>query len=120
MNSLGGAEVQVGIESDMRQGVDWMRKAAAKDFAPAQYQLSLCWRQGLGLEADAAKADEWLRKAANNGHEEAKEAADRACLTTASPQAADGGEGAHYESTDLEAQVTLLFSSFVYLSVTQV
>ena len=50
------------------------RGAAEKGDAQAQFDLAMCYRNGLGVEKDEKQAAEWLRKAAAQGHAEAKKA----------------------------------------------
>lgn len=42
--------------------------AANHDYADAQYNLAVCYIEGLGVEKDYKKAFEYLKKAADQGH----------------------------------------------------
>ena len=47
--------------------VEWYRKAAEMEYAPAQRELSYCYYAGNGVEQDYAEAAELCRKAAEQG-----------------------------------------------------
>jgi TPR repeat protein len=49
------------------QAVDWFRKAAAKDFAPAEFQMGQLYDFGFGVPKDDKRALEWYVKAAQHG-----------------------------------------------------
>ena len=48
-------------------GVDWIRKAAAQRFAPAEYHLGQIYEFGFGVPPDNRLALEWYRRAAEDG-----------------------------------------------------
>ena len=52
---------------DTAQGVEWIRKAAAQGFAPAEFQLGQVYAFGFGVGQDDRQALEWYRKAASHG-----------------------------------------------------
>ena len=54
----------LGIAKDAVVAVMWYRKAAEQGFAPAQYNLGVCYEQGKGAAKDEAAAVIWYRKAA--------------------------------------------------------
>ena len=54
------------------QAVEWYRKAAAKDYAAAMYNLGVMYANGQGVAQSDAQAIEWYGKAARAGHEKAK------------------------------------------------
>lgn len=53
-----------GVEKDFAQAVKWLRKAAEKNYAPAQAQLGFCYANGNGVATDEAEAAKWYREAA--------------------------------------------------------
>jgi len=46
----------------------WYRKAAEQNFAQAQFNLGVCYSEGLGVAKDEAEAVKWYRKAAEQNH----------------------------------------------------
>jgi TPR repeat protein len=58
---------QKGGQADIKQAVDWFRKAAEQGHAKAQYQLGELYRKGQGVEQDFKLAAKWYRKAAERG-----------------------------------------------------
>jgi hypothetical protein len=53
--------------TNMAEAVEWFRQAAARGYAPAEFQLGLMHDFGFGVTADGAQALEWYRKAAEHG-----------------------------------------------------
>jgi TPR repeat protein len=52
--------------------LDYYKKAAEKNYHPAQYGMGVCYERGLWeLEVDKSKALEWYKKAALNGNKKA-------------------------------------------------
>ena len=47
----------------------WLKKAARKGHAEAQYQLGVMYEQGWGTEVDTSKAIQWYQTAAKQGSE---------------------------------------------------
>lgn len=66
----GDAECQcivgIGIE-DKSQGVVWIKKSAAQNFAPAQAILGRLYYIGEGVERNLIASEAWYRKAAEQG-----------------------------------------------------
>ncbi|MEI8376492.1 MAG: hypothetical protein WCJ35_27055 [Planctomycetota bacterium] len=52
--------------------VKWFRKAARRGDAGAQYNLGVCFRDGLGVPQDNVEAAIWFRNAAEQGDTEAQ------------------------------------------------
>ena len=46
------------------EAVKWYRKAAEQNYAPAQYNLGVCYANGQGVAKDEVEAVKWYRKAA--------------------------------------------------------
>jgi TPR repeat protein len=61
-----GAMVYFG-GSDTGQAVAWIRKAAAQQYAPAEYHLGQLYEFGFGVAQSDAEALAWYRKAAEHG-----------------------------------------------------
>lgn len=49
------------------EAIKWFRKAAEGGYAEAQYNLGLCYGEGLGVTKNATEALKWNRKAADQG-----------------------------------------------------
>lgn len=58
---------------DLPGMIDWLGKAAGQDYAAAQFNLAVCYEQGVGVAKDVVKAREWFEKAAENGDARAVE-----------------------------------------------
>ena len=54
----------LGVVKDEVQAVNWFRKATEQNYAPAQYNLGVCYENGQGLVKDYVEAAKWFRKAA--------------------------------------------------------
>jgi len=52
--------------------VKWYRKAAEQNYAPAQYNLGLCYEHGNGVAANRVEAAKWYRKAAEQNYVDAQ------------------------------------------------
>jgi TPR repeat protein len=52
---------------DTAAAVEWFRKAAAQQYAPAEFQMGQLFDFGFGVEQDAGAALEWYRRAASHG-----------------------------------------------------
>jgi TPR repeat protein len=52
---------------DTAQGIGWIRKAAAQQYAPAEFQMGQVYDFGFGVPQDDRHALEWYRKAAEHG-----------------------------------------------------
>lgn len=46
------------------------KKSAEKGYAPSQYQLAVCYQQGIGVKSNAQLAQSWYDKAIANGYKE--------------------------------------------------
>ena len=53
--------------ADTSQGVEWIRKAAAQQFGPAEFQMGQMYEFGFGLPQSDREALLWYRKAAEHG-----------------------------------------------------
>ena len=53
--------------SDTGQAVEWIRKAAAQQYAPAEFQMGQLYDFGFGVEQSLPDALAWYRKAASHG-----------------------------------------------------
>ncbi len=53
--------------SDTAEAVGWFKKAAAQEYAPAEFQMGQLCDFGFGVEQDDAEALAWYRKAAEHG-----------------------------------------------------
>ncbi len=53
-------------------GVRWLQRSAAQDYAPALYYEGLLSERGEGIEKDSEHAEDCLRRAAELGHGKAK------------------------------------------------
>ncbi len=60
------------VKKDIKEAVNWWRKAAEQGFAKAQYNLGWCYANGEGIPKDDAEAIKWFRKAAEQGFAEAQ------------------------------------------------
>jgi uncharacterized protein len=61
-----GAMLYYGSD-DIAQAIDWFRKAAAQDYAPAEFQLGQLYDFGFGVAQDDREALAWYRRAAEHG-----------------------------------------------------
>jgi TPR repeat protein len=57
-----------GTHKDVRQAVDWYRRAAEGRHVVAQCNLGTLYFRGRGVAQNYAQAAEWFRKAAENGY----------------------------------------------------
>ena len=60
------------LKNDYQVALDWFQKAAAFQYADAQYYIGRCFNHGRGTDADYDKALEWYKKAAAQNHSEAQ------------------------------------------------
>ena len=56
-----------GVEQDCFEGVEWIRSAAEREYAPAQNFLGRCYLHGRGVSKNASRAWRLFHKAADNG-----------------------------------------------------
>jgi hypothetical protein len=61
-----GALLYYGAD-DTAQAVDWFHKAAAQNYAPAEFQMGQLYDFGFGVEKNDREALAWFRKAAEHG-----------------------------------------------------
>jgi TPR repeat protein len=75
------AQFQMGLQlvrpedaspQELKQGFNWIRKAADQKHLRAMYTLGYLYGRGIGTESSDAKAVEWLEKAASENMPEAK------------------------------------------------
>jgi hypothetical protein len=62
---------------DRAEAVNWWRKAAAQEFAPAQFSLGTAYEEGSvanDIKPDFDQAADWYRKSAEQGYAPAKKA----------------------------------------------
>jgi TPR repeat protein len=52
------------VEKNLTEAIKWFRKAAERNYAPAQGSLGYCYAQGEGVPKDEVEAVKWTRKAA--------------------------------------------------------
>ena len=57
-----------GVPRDDAEAVRWYRKAAYRDYLPAQYSLGVMYANGRGVPRDEAQAMRWYRTAAEQGY----------------------------------------------------
>jgi TPR repeat protein len=60
--------------ADTAQGIDWVRKAAAQQHAPAEFQMGQVYDFGFGATQNDREALDWYRKAAEHGSAPAQRA----------------------------------------------
>ena len=61
-------------EQDTAQGIAWIQKAAAQQFAPAEFHLGQVYDFGFGVAQDDRRALDWYRRAADHGSAPAQRA----------------------------------------------
>ncbi len=68
-NTLGSAynDGKAGLKQDYAEALKWFRRAAEKNFAPAQYNLGLAYELGHGVPADDRQAFKYYLAAAEQG-----------------------------------------------------
>ena len=55
----------------------WLRRADERGHARAQYELGVCYRDGVGVPRSTEDARHWLQLAANRAHQPAVDALQR-------------------------------------------
>ena len=65
-------ELGVKVSVDRLKALSWYEKAAAQDYADAQYRLAISKLYGKSVERDEQLGRKWLTAAADNGHQVAK------------------------------------------------
>lgn len=53
--------------ADTPQGIDWIRKAAGQQYAPAEFQMGQVYDFGFGVPQNDGQALDWYRRAAAHG-----------------------------------------------------
>src|SRR3954465_12817414 len=53
--------------TDTAQAVEWLRKAAAQNYAPAEFQIGQLYDFGFGVPQSDREALSWYRRAAEHG-----------------------------------------------------
>ena len=61
----------IGVDKDVKEAVEWYRKAAEQGISEAQYVLGACYQNGIVADKNITEAVKWYRKAAAQGHEKA-------------------------------------------------
>ncbi len=74
-----------GTKENLAAGIGWLRKAARKGDAKAQYNLGMAYRDGTGVAENVRLAQSWLSKAAKQDHKKAS-AALRSLRSSECPQ----------------------------------
>jgi TPR repeat protein len=64
-----GTKYELGarVAKDATEAAAWYRKAADKNYAPAEHSLGVLYETGAGVAADYTAAAQWYRKAAEQG-----------------------------------------------------
>jgi TPR repeat protein len=96
---------------EMAQGIEWIRKAAAQQYSPAEFQLGQIYDFGFGVTESDRDALDWYRKAAAHGNPGAQRSLGEFYRKGRSV-AADAAEAARWlrraaEGDDLRAQYQL-------------
>jgi uncharacterized protein len=96
---------------DTAQAVEWLRKAAAQQYAPAEFQMGQIHDFGFGAPQNDRQALEWYRKAAGHGSAAAQRAVGD-FYQKGRALAADAAEAARWyrraaDGDDLRAQFQL-------------
>ena len=96
---------------DTAQGVEWIRRAAARQYGPAEFQLGQIYDFGFGVTQSDRDAIEWYRKAAAHGSAAAARAVGE-CYRKGRGVPADAAEAARWlrlaaDGDDLRAQYQL-------------
>jgi hypothetical protein len=96
---------------DTAEGVEWIRRAAARQYGPAEFQLGQIYDFGFGVTQSDREAIEWYRKAAAHGSAAAARAVGE-CYRKGRGVPADAAEAARWlrlaaDGDDLRAQYQL-------------
>ena len=59
-------------KKNAKKAVYWLKKAATKGNVDAQYNLAICYENGVGTKKDYTQAAKWYNKAVAQGHTDAK------------------------------------------------
>ena len=60
------------MEKDVKQAFAWFLKSAQQEYAPAQYNVGMCYKNGEGVEKNLSEAIKWFKKASEQGHDRSK------------------------------------------------
>jgi TPR repeat protein len=60
------------VKLDLKQALDWFRKAADQNYADAENEVGYAYRCGCGVGRDYAQALSWFRRAASHGNSNAE------------------------------------------------
>ena len=98
-------------EQDTARGIAWIEKAAAQQFAPAEFHMGQVYDFGFGVAQDDRRALEWYRRAADHGSAPAQRALGD-FYRKGRVVAADAAEAARWsrrgaDGDDLQAQFQL-------------
>jgi hypothetical protein len=63
-----------GVAQDDAKAAQWFKRAAAKGYPPAEFNLAKMYWEGRGVRRDTSEAVHWLNKAAAKGHAPAESA----------------------------------------------
>ena len=61
------------VQQNSAKAVEWYRKAAEQEYAPAQYNLGSSYFYGEGVKKDRNEARYWMTLSANQGYQTAKD-----------------------------------------------
>jgi TPR repeat protein len=97
--------------TDTAEAVDWLRKAAAQAYPPAEFQVGQLYEFGFGVDRDLPQALVWYRRAADHGSASAQRAVGE-CYQKGRGVAADAVEAVRWYTRaaggdDLRAQYAL-------------
>lgn len=95
-----------GVTQDFKKSAYWWEKLAGTDNAVGQFNIGLHYAKGCGVKRDFSKAAEWMKKSAENGDEDAPEAAEMYANAAKTIQdAASGDAAAQAEAAKLYMQI---------------
>lgn len=60
--------VQIGVQKNAQEAVEWYTKAALRGHDGGQYLLGFAYERGFGVAKDLQQATEWYRQSAMQGH----------------------------------------------------
>ncbi len=56
------------VEKDVDEAINWLKKAAEQEYAPAQDSLGDCYDIGRGVKEDCSEAQRWYMRAIKHGY----------------------------------------------------
>lgn len=77
LKELGPTNITGQTKPDLKDAVEWIRRAAESGYADAQCELGHAFEEGRGLPKNVAEAARWYRKAADQGNASAQTAIGR-------------------------------------------